>query len=231
MISLPLSFFFCFVGSIARASEFKTPASVVTSDEWVVRRSPVREDEFTGNVRYKAGPHRFESDWALFNHETELWKARGRIRLRRDFAEQGVLHAEGEESTFSQKTERGRLTGPKGATFRRETPELGADEGRAARLEWEGRERALLTGAVRTWGPRLESWSDSALYENAQRRLTLDGGRPVALKREGLGDPDLRAAMQADRIVVRRDENGTDRLEGQGRARGWLVFPRRGEAK
>jgi hypothetical protein len=47
--------------------------------------------------------------------------------------------------------------------------------------------------------------------------MTLDGGRPVVRKITG----EWVGAMKADQII---GDESPQRLEGRGRARGWIVF-------
>lgn len=201
---------------------------VVSSREWVVRRSPEKEEEFIGDVRYRTGQSQLKADWALYRHASQAWEIRGRVRIEHALESRDILHAEGEKAFFNQKTRQGELRGPSGASFRREPADGAPDYGKASVLRWEGRERADLTGGVHLWGPRLEAWSDKAGYEAAAGRLTLEGGRPVLLKLEGFEDSgSWVGAVKADKAQASTLEK---RLEAAGRAVGWLRLTLPGES-
>jgi lipopolysaccharide export system protein LptA len=197
--------------------------SVVSSDEWKVRRGADKEEEFIGDVRYRTGRTFLKSDWALFKHATQGWQAKGRVRVDRLLDDGATLTAEGDEAVFDQRKQAGALTGRDGVSFLRAPTDAEPDHGRADRSEWKGPNRAAAVGAVRIWGPRMEVQADRADYDLVPGELTLTGGRPVLLKLEGF-DPsssDWVGALQGD--IVRSYENPR-RLTADGKARGWIDF-------
>lgn len=195
---------------------------VVQSDEWKVRRSPEKEEEFIGDVRYRGGENSFSADWALLRHGPQLWRARGRVRIERRMESGDLLVATGDEGLYDQKTGEGSLTSQKAVELRRTPPEGDADFATARRLEWTGKERAVLSGEVHAWGPRLEAWSDRARYDGDQGALRLSGGRPVLRKLEP-APGGWTGAVKADEITAYRDGR---RLLADGKALGWIEFPR-----
>ena len=204
---------------------------VVSSKEWTIRRSTSgKEEEFTGDVRYRSGPTLFTADWALLKHATMLWRARGRVHVVHALEGGDTIDGQGDEATLRQQTGEGRLTGKQGVRFLR-TPAGGEpDQSRADRLEWYGKSKVSAVGAVHTWGPRLEDWADRADYDNAAGKLTLTGGRPVVLKLPGFDEAnsDWIAAMQGDVVTASRHPR---RLTADGKSRGWLEFTERRRPK
>lgn len=204
---------------------------VVSSKEWTIRRSTAgKEEEFTGDVRYHSGPTTFTADWALLKHATMLWRARGRVRVAHNLEGGDVLEGHGDEAVFRQQTGEGRLTAKQGVRFTRAPAGAEPDQGRADRLEWQGKDKVAAVGAVHIWGPRLEDWADRADYDNAAGRLTLTGGRPVLLKLPGFDEAnsDWTAAMQGDVVTASRFPR---RLTADGNSRGWLDFTQRRRPK
>ena len=194
--------------------------AVVRSREWIIRRGPQREEEFVGDVSYRKGPSLLTSDWALFKHESQTWQARGHVRLKLTLKSGDRVDVSGETAAYDQTTARGHLLGPKGAriSFERFPSEGPPDSGTARRLDWEGQQNARLTGQVHVWGPRLELWGDQADYAADHASLTLTGSRPVL---HALQPGDWTGAVQADRIVALENP---DRLQADGKARGWIRF-------
>jgi lipopolysaccharide export system protein LptA len=214
------------VPALAEAPAPKAVGSVVRSKEWVIRRSPHREEEFVGEVSYRKGPSLLTSDWALFKHEPQTWKARGRVRLRHELESGDRVEVSGETADFDQKSGRGSLLGLKdGAVSYSRVPLEGEpDLGSARRLEWEGQERIRLIGDVKVWGPRLAVQGDRADYEALAGRLTVTGGRPVVQVLQG----DWTGAVQGDVVTaLRRPE----RLHADGAARGWIKFKEQPDGK
>lgn len=207
------------LSSPARAADVM--GSVVSSKEWRVRRAPKREEEFVGDVRYEAGPNEFSSDWALFQHESKRWKARGRVVMRRTMDSGDLLTTRGDEASFDQTVGRGWMEAKKRVSFERKPADGTApDEAEAGRVEWAGREEGTLLGGVHLWGPRLEGWADRADFERAGEVMTLSGGRPVLVKGEGLGT-DWIGALKADTVSAKRTGR---RVSARGRVNGWLEF-------
>ena len=193
---------------------------VVRSREWVIRRSPRREEEFIGEVSYHKGPSALSSDWALFRHDEQIWQARGHVRVRHVLESGDRIEASGEVSEFDQKTEQGHLLGAPGGlvSFRRfPTSEGGTDEGSAVRLDWHGQATARLSGQVKLWGPRLELWGDRADYDDAAGTVTVVGSRPVVRLLQG----DWTGAVQGDTVTAREKPES---LWADGKTRGWLRF-------
>lgn len=207
--------------SAGRSFAGQVLGSVVTSREWHVRRSPRRQEEFIGDVRYRSGGDDVRADWALFDHPSRQWRARGHVSVEHALSSGEVFSGRGETASFNQRTVSGRLGGPGGVDAERRVPGERPDRAHAGELEWRGREQAELTGGVHLWGPRLEAWADRADYSGAEGTLTLAGGRPVLRKLESAGGA-WTGAIKADRIEAWRESS---RLSAQGRARGWLVLP------
>ncbi|MBI5241599.1 MAG: hypothetical protein HY926_14090 [Elusimicrobia bacterium] len=196
--------------------------SVVRSKEWVMRRTPHREEEFVGEVSYRKGPSLLTSDWALFRHEPQLWDARGHVRLQHVLRSGDRIDVSGETAQFDQKSARGRLLPSRDGlvSYSRTPPGEAPDQGSAQRLEWEGQERVSLVGKVQLWGPRLAAQGDRADYEAAAGRLAVSGGRPVVQVLQG----DWTGAVQGDVVTALRRP---DRLHADGRTRGWIKFKKR----
>ena len=207
------------VSAQAQAPAPKAVGSVVRSKEWVIRRSPHREEEFVGEVSYRKGPSLLTSDWALFKHEPQTWKARGRVRLRHELKSGDRVEAAGETADFDQKSGNGVLLGPQGVpvSYSRTPLEGEPDLGTARRLEWEGQERIRLIGDVKVWGPRLAVQGDRADYEAKDGRLAVTGGRPVVQVLQG----DWTGAVQGDTVTALQRP---DRLHADGKTRGWIKF-------
>ena len=195
-----------------------TAGAVVRSKEWLVRRAPQREEEFVGDVSYHQGPSVLTADWALLRHALRLWKARGRVKLVQMLKSGDRVEVMGENAEYSQNTARGWLTGNGPISFYR-YPAAGPppDEGTAQRLDWEGREKAHLTGGVHVWGPRAELWSGQADYDAAQGVLTCTQNRPVLHLLEG----GWTGAVQAESLAGRQNP---DRFWADGRTMGWIKF-------
>lgn len=203
----------------AASARAASPAAVVKSREWIVRRGEHREEEFVGAVRYDAGGTHLSSDWALFRHKTRDWTAKGGVVVVRELADGTRLEGRGEKAGHDESGRRGYLEPAPGGRvrFTREVPSEGPDRGEAGRVEWEGEERAVLTGGAKVEGPRLELSSDKAVYEKPSARLTLTGGRPVLRKVEG----EWTTALKADEVVA---FNAPRRIEARGGVVGWLLF-------
>ena len=192
---------------------------VVRSKEWVIRRSPHREEEFVGEVSYKRGPSLLTSDWALFRHEPQTWRARGHVRLKHELKSGDRIDVSGETAEFDQKTGRGVLLPAKDelVSYSRTPAEGGPDQGSARRLEWEGQEHVRLVDKVQVWGPRLALWGDRADYEAQEGRLTVTGGRPVVQVLQG----DWTGAVQGETVTALQRP---DRMTADGATQGWIKF-------
>ncbi len=245
-----MSFRFLALGLVLSAwpAEAASPLAVtrVKSKEWLIRRSPQKEEEFKGDVRYWTMSYMMRSDWALFKHEAETWDLKGNVKGDYTLPDgAGVLRAAGDKARFSQITRKGELTGPgqEPIRFELESSDGTKEFGEARRLDWEMDAAATLNGSVRIWGTRMESWADRADYDWKSSEVRLTGSRPVLRKLEG----EWIGAVQADSIVARDtdprrqayavpENPGKDwtppalppgqirRLIADGRARGWLVF-------
>jgi hypothetical protein len=211
----------------ARAQPASSVAgSVVRSKEWIVRRGKAREEEFVGDVRYESAGTKLAADWALFRQETQAWKARGNVVLRKDLENGDVVTARGQTARYSEATKIGALEPAPGERieFLRRPAEGEPDHGDGARMDWQGGDWAALSGRARVWGPRLQAWADVARYEPPARKLLLRGGRPVARKVDE--DGGWTTALKADEIDA---TDSPRRLEARGKVKGWLVF--KGESK
>ena len=196
---------------------------VVSSKEWRVKRGAEKEEEFTGDVRYRTGPSVIRSDWALYKHEAQTWRLRGRVRVDRTMDSGDKVQAAGDDAFLRMKDRSGWLTDKDLVTFRREPADGGgADEGHGRRLEWQGRDRAALIGEARLWGPRLETWSDRIDYDDASGEILLSGGRPVLRKYANWSaEDDWTGALKGDRV---RAWQARRALAADGGVVGWLEF-------
>lgn len=221
--------------SAAAQPASSTPAAVVRSKEWVIKRSPSREDEFIGDVRYQAGPAKLTADWARYRHDSKLWNARGSVALTRELSDGSSAHASGASATFDEKARSGSLL-PAGSALvqfeRRLADGSESDRAEGERLEWDGERAARLTGRVRVWGPRVRARAERADYAAgaSERRVDLTGGRPVLEKVAG---PDWTGALRADRAAAVEAAGTKDaaRVSADGQVVGWLRFanmPREG---
>ncbi|MBI4677913.1 MAG: hypothetical protein HY748_10055 [Elusimicrobia bacterium] len=204
------------------ASTAPLAASFVSSKEWKMRRSPVKEEEFTGEVRYWTYSRFVRADWALYRHDDETWEARGNIRGEHTLPRgRGVFEVFGERAVFDQKRRKGSLTGKRGYVDVVLTSADGfKDFGRAGRLAWELDRSASLLDGVRLWGERVDAWADRADYDWEKAALTLSGGRPVLHKKFG----DWTAAVKADTVTALDAAAQSRHLRAQGRVRGWIEF-------
>ena len=200
--------------------------SVVRSKEWVIRRGDSKEEEFIGDVRYQSAGTRLTSDWALFRHADRTWQARGAVFLRREASDGTVFEARGEKAGHDEASKRGYLDPAAGerVRFKRTAPGLEPDHGESGRVTWNGESRVTMSAGAKVWGPRLELAADEAVYEKAEGRLTLDGGRPVLRKVEG----EWTTALKADQVAATESPR---RIEARGRVKGWMIFRDRDKLK
>ncbi len=214
--------------SLALGQAGPVAGAAVTSKEWKVTRSPERVEEFTGDVRYRAGADDLRADWALYKHEPDLWQARGRVRLAHALSSGDVVKASGERAAWDRKTGRGRLTSDSGVDFTRVPVDGEPDLGHAGRAEWLGQEEVTLDEGMHVWGPRLEAWSDRGVYSRGGSRLDLSGGRPVLVKRAAWEGEDedraWRGAVKADAIAAFERERA---VSADGHAAGWIEFAKK----
>ena len=213
-------------GATAGAQSTPVAGSVVRSKEWVIRRGENKEEEFVGDVRYQSAGTRLTSDWALFKHGDRTWQARGSVYLRRETNDGTVFEARGAKAGHDEDDRRGYLEPASGerVRFTRQPPGLEPDHGESGRVVWNGENRMTLFGGAKVWGPRLELAADEAVYEKAQGRLTLNGGRPVLRKIEG----EWTTALKADEIVASESPR---RIEAHGKVKGWMIFKDRDKLK
>ncbi len=198
---------------------------VVMSREWRVHRGSDTVEDFTGEVRYHAGPTSVRCDAAVYRHNAETWQLHGDVSVERRLDSGDVARAEGQRAFMRMKDKSGWLVGgddSKRVDLMRTPAEGGApDLGRADRLQWLGRDASLL-GQVHLWGPRLECWSDRADFTDATNELNLTGGRPVLRKFPGWNDEDDWAgAVKADEV---RAWQANRALAADGAVTGWLEF-------
>ena len=201
----------------------RVAGGVVSSREWRVHRGQQKEEEFTGEVRYRTGPNVVRCDWARYKHEPQTWQLRGHVAVDRKLESGDRVEVSGNRGFFDGRKRSGWLIADDQVSFSR-TPADGSapDLGKATRLEWQGREHASLVGLVHLWGPRLESWSDRADYSDETGELKLAGGRPVLWKFPGWDfDDDWSAALKADDVRAWRTQH---RLVADGGVTGWLEF-------
>lgn len=200
--------------------------SVVRSKEWVIRRGENREEEFIGDVRYESAGTRLSSDWALFSHADRAWQARGAVALRRRASDGDLFEARGAKAGHDEVTKKGYLEPAPGerVVFKRTPPGLEPDHGESGRVTWNGERKVTLSNGAKVWGPRLELAADEAVYEKAQGRLALDGGRPILRKVEG----EWTTALKADSVVATESPR---HIEARGRVKGWIIFKDRDKLK
>ena len=203
----------------AFAATVPVAGSVVRSKQWVIRRGDNREEEFIGEVRYQSAGSSLSSDWALFKHADRTWKARGSVIAHRRLSDGTEMTARGERAGHNEETKRGFLEpGPGGRVLFTRTPPLEApDHGESGRVSWNGEASVTLSGGAKVWGPRLELAADTAVYERAASRLTLQGGRPVLHKLQG----EWVTALKADEIVAFESPR---RMDAHGGVTGWIIF-------
>ncbi len=191
----------------------------VSSKEWVVRRGASREEEFSGSVLYKSAGSKLTSDWALFKHADKTWQARGNVEISRLMSDGAFVEAKGHKAGHAMDAKTGFLEPAPGGRvqFARRPAGEDPDRGEAGRVSWEGESKVLLSEGARVWGPRVELAADEAVYEKANGRLTLNGGRPVLRKVEG----EWTTALKADETVATEVPR---RIEARGKVVGWLIF-------
>lgn len=218
MISL-LAFFF--LSATARAAD-PLASSLVSSDEVRIRRSPTKIEEFIGHVRYRARSNLMQANWALYDHATQVWSARGALLAEHRFINGDRLQVMGDRASYNMASQRGELLGPRGKPV--DLLLTGADGqkdfGSAGRLEWQGRNRISLLDSAHFWGAKIESWADRADLAPAERSIKLTGGRPVLRNFDGA----WAGAVKADRITAL---DGPRRINADGGVRGWIEFKKR----
>lgn len=199
--------------------------SVVKSDRWRVIRRPQQIEELTGDVVYEKEGRRLRSDWALYNHDSEVLEAKGGIVLEQKTGENGVFEVRGASGRHERKTGEGRLDGPgeKPLLFTRKSA-VGAPvgRGRAGHAAWNTRqERLYLHDDVYYYDEEGDMRAQKIAYDRREESIHLSGGRPVLTGRQ----KDWSAAVQADAITAYRRVPQGRRVVAEGRTRGWLYFP------
>lgn len=205
------------------AAQSRVAGGVVSSREWHVKRGEAKEEEFTGDVRYRTGASVVRCDWALYKHEPQTWQLRGHVSLDRKLDSGDRALVSGDQGFYDGIKKSGWVSAGDRVAFSRE-PADGSepDRGTAKRLDFEGGRTARLSGDVRTWGPRADTWSDHADYDHGTGAMTLTGGRPVLDKKPGWDAGDEWAgAVKADEVRTWRARR---RVEAEGRVQGWLEF-------
>jgi hypothetical protein len=193
---------------------------VVRSKQWVVKRGPPRVEEFSGEVSYRKGPSLLNSDWALFQHATQVWQVKGHVQVWHTLKSGDRVEFLGEQGEYNQGTKLGHLLGAADGlvAYKRFPVEGGPpDEGTAVRLDWEGSDKAHLTGSVHVWGPRMELHSAKADYDAGPGTVTAVGNRPVLRILQG----DWTGAVQADTMTAKEKP---ELFWADGKTRGWLKF-------
>ncbi|HAH07079.1 MAG TPA: hypothetical protein DCM05_11270 [Elusimicrobia bacterium] len=200
--------------------------TTVRSKEYVIRRAPRKQEEFIGEVSYRHGIRSVSAEWALFDHDAESWKSRGRIRAEDRLKDGSVLVLTGEEASHSLKTGLGELRPMEGGRVLLTRTAGGFDAGQASarRLRWDEKAGTVrLLEDVRVESAFGDASARSALYRRSDRSMTLTGGRPFAAPRQ----PGWTAAVQADEI---RATEQPEVLSASGTVRGWLHFVKEAEA-
>lgn len=204
---------------------------VVRSDEYVVHRAEGEVEEFIGNVYYRHHNRQMQSDWAQWDHRTELWQARGHVHGQYAMQSGDRLEAWGDRAEHRMAARQGRLSGENPQTMIRYQHEIATgtpptmlpmEHGTARAMEWdEARNSIKLTGDVHGIGPEGEVWSEEALYRDEDRTLHLTGRRPVVAYQE----PQWNGAIQGDTMKAEKERS---RMDADGRVRGWIVFAEAG---
>lgn len=194
--------------------------TVVRSKEYVVKRSPHKVEEFIGDVYYRSGDRQIKSDWARFDHLSQIWQARGHVQGFLRMKDGTPVQVWGQDAEHSMKTGRGWIKEKDTEhpiRFEHGDDSL-KDQGLARRVEWdEMASKAWARGDVHVWGERGEAWGEVAEYDHDERLLTMTGRRPVIVHHE----PKWSGALQADKV---RALEGERQLIGDGKAQGWIVF-------
>lgn len=201
--------------------------TTVRSREYVIRRAPRKQEEFIGDVAYRRGDRSVKADWALFDHEAESWRSRGRLRAEDQLKDGSLLALEGEEAAHSLQSGLGELKPKEGGRvlLTRTASGFAAGHASARRLLWDEKAGTVrLLDDVRVESAFGDASARSALYRHADRSLTLTGGRPFAAPRQ----PGWTAAVQADAI---RATEQPEVLSASGTVRGWLHFVKEPEAE
>ena len=188
----------------------------------MIRKSPP-EEEFTGDVSYHGENGDFESDWALWDKTTDVWKARGRVKGRRSSPD-GRLELRGEDGRFDERRGLGRLTAPGKVGYDWfGSPDVPGGAVRAAGdadlVEWTRAGPSItLRGRVRLdarRGPEtLRAKAGFALVEPSSGTVRLKDGPPVV-------EADLltlTGALRAERVMA--EKGGV--LRAHGAVTGWI---------
>lgn len=194
--------------------------AVVRSREYIVHRSPHKVEEFIGSVYYRGGGREMHSDWARFDHKSQIWKARGHVQGSLKMKDGGTVEAWGEEAEHNSATSKGWLAEKDPSHPIRFTHEQGGlqDQGVAHRLEWNQSEsRAWGRGDVHVWGDHGEAWAGTTEFHDPEKLLTLTERRPVVVHQE----PTWNGAIQAERIRAYEDQH---RLLADDHVQGWILF-------
>jgi hypothetical protein len=203
----------------------RVAAGVISSQEWRVKRAggQAKEEEFTGEVRYRTGPNVVRCDWALYDHDKQVWRLRGHVATQRTLDSGDRVESSGDTGFFDADTKSGWMTARERVSFLRQPADgTQPDHGSAGRLEWRGRSRAWLEDRVRLWGPRADAWSERADYDDAGGELKLTGGRPVLRKHPAWdANDDWEGAVKADEVRAWQPQR---RLAADGEVVGWLLF-------
>ncbi len=249
---LPLLCVILLSGGTAAQEKSPWAGTVVRSKEYVVRREPRRQEEFIGEVYYNQLNRTATSDWALYDHEDKIWKARGRVHAEMRAEDGEFFLADGHEARHDLKTRLGDLRGKEepgaapaaglsaaGTTRAENDMRVVRIERRAAgggepdiltarKLRWkEGAREAELDGDVRLEGAQAESRAHRALYRHEGRSLALSGGRPVCRVKSAQAaaeaKPAWQGAIQADALDAGLKSRS---LNASGSVRGWVEFQR-----
>jgi len=211
------------LAATARAAS-PVAGGVVMSREWRVHRGTDTVEEFSGDVRYHAGPTSVRCEEATYRHDADSWLLRRDVSVERTLDSGDRVAAKGQRAFLRMKDRSGWLLPGKGERLEmRRTPAEGGDPdlGRADRLDWAG-EQASLTGEVHLWGPRVECWSDRADFDDRTGELHLSGGRPSLRKFPGWTETDDWAgAVKAEDV---RAWQAQRILTADGAVTGWLEF-------
>jgi len=226
MIASLLSLLLLAPSAFAEKPKKKLGVFSIHSEDYALKRKDGVVEEWTGKVYYHEYERDVWSDWAEHRKDDDLWTLRGHDRAIWRLKDKTTLEAKGHEARHDSEREAGTLRPLPGRRleFFRQRPEfLEPDRGEAERLGWDMRvHRMTLEGAVKTWGPSGETWSDRADFDTERRRLDLSGGRPVL----AAGASDWDGAVQADRVSAADNPRV---VTADGKVRGWIVFRDRPE--
>ncbi|MFH1618342.1 MAG: hypothetical protein ABIG11_00395 [bacterium] len=212
----------------SKKTSFSSPSlagGVVRSEKWIIRRDK-GEEEFEGNVSYNQGGHQFKADWALYRKNLGRWDAKKNIYGSRLWPDGSRTQCYGDSAEFFQESlPDGRQAGGRSIVYAGESlrvkliheePSYGIWNSLSDKAVLEQKNSTLhLSGNVFFTREDMQSWSDTAIYDNLSSTLFLTGGPPVMTGIRNKYD----LAMQAESITLLRYP---EKITGRGNVRGWV---------